>query len=721
MTQHVPTRPGTVVGQRSSPSLKSQTLSPHHPTTRPGTAVGTRGSPIQTSQTSIHESRNKFDGILNCVLCAHLFANYLALDEFHAIKKTNIVPMKSPLARILRNEDWIEKNKTAISLCKLHTDYKDYCDVLTHSRNAALNQIRLDNLSKEKGSKQPEVDSFIKALERFIMEKFDNMIKLVRQGLIRDAHSLQQRWNTRVDRVMEVCQEKILRTAEQQNKILEQKQTSLKLEFDQRRIHYSAPLLEAFEEEPKMQSLGDFEKLQKVYALGKELEQENRHKFHDELMDEKQKKEKSFVAQKERIMSSVQDKLGRKQALSLQTTQQASEKLQIRVKVALKRLEKEQRAEWMQLKGMFNEHLTRLAHFAQRCGTLTVDRTPLYHSPKRTSFKTPVQNPPVVRGTIMEFATSVLKGEMRVLEHKRSAENSASCKPRPPPSAELRRNVIQNIKRNGCQVPEHFDFTNLSSTALNQNDGPPPSLSLKRPQSSPAVRSSPFIAQNTVTPRSPVSQLNGSSTQSPSPGRIRPQTAARSRPDSPGSQVTRTFSPHKMSRPNTGGTKHPSTATTRTGSTPKHTSRPTTPGTENGAWRSLGAKKTNQQLSQSNFVSRGQPRVYERTFSRPILGGREDEEEDIRPCDFCSGPPFSDGQTPFRLFPDEGRTEHSFSIASCCSMECLLQWNDVFSPPFLRGQRREVILLNYSTEFRKKKFEPEPASFYDGDITNRYG
>jgi len=702
-----------------------------------------------TSRPGSAGPKDPYDGIKSCNLCAHVFSNYIEIDTLEQLKRSCASPLKSPLARCFRNEDWIRKAKTSSQLCLLHSAYKNKSDFITYWRNAVENKCRVVDFDAISRGPKADRKAYMHTLERFVFERYEEMAHLVRQGMVRDAQSLVQRWNSRVDKVGEQCQEKAAKVEQNQRWQLFSEKIALQKKLDSRRMHYSKDLLEAFAEEPRLRTTMQFGKLKELYQQAKAMEQDSRQNFYSTILAEKQRKELQLQAQQEKTRISLDYRLKHKQKIALKTTQAASEKLQKRVEIALEKLQQEQKAEWNAIKLIFIEHLARLENLTQ-CNNVHVHQR-LYQPVERLSFKDMKLAPPMVRGSNSEFATSVLKAEMRVFEHKRIVGKPGVQKR--PKTAQFIKSVIQNVRRRGDPVSDAYSLV-IESAVL----GPSKSRGTiyDRSSSSSSSASSQECMQRSAS-ASNIDQFENHE-QGLRPKTAHPQSKA-------GMQGTRA----KLARPSTAVERRSPHVDLSQGLGPASQEiRQRVEGDENlsclpeDVYENLGSDASAAPLQKSESknedleldassaapLPKSEPKIEDlgkleqwsrndngvpgttttspggkRLAAGPRPGtakekkspyltpyvsnrGRRAEVRRIRspeghndnsfPCAQCGADVESQG-LPLSLYQDADITGEGVPLTTCCSVTCILAWNNVCSPPSIRDSRKERILSNFST------------------------
>lgn len=388
--------------------------------------------------------KRKYGGLLSCPICAHVLDNYLEYIDFEQSTRLYSPPVKCPLARQLRGEEWIAVAKLSLALCDLHAAFKDQYDFLMHCRHATQNGLRI---SAFKPLVAPSKTEYIQELKKYVFTRFDTMKKAVHQRLVLDAKVVVQKWSSHVEKVGEECQTKAAKMLEQQKELLVAKQKMLQQELDERRIHFGSSLLNAFDAEPKLQMAREFDKLNALQQEAKGMEASNRREHYDRLSEEKRKRVAWFKTVRQKTLDCQAEKMVRKQERSAMIKDSASEKLQGRLAIAMKKLEVEQVDEWGVVDAHFREHLARVEHYINKIvgHSHDTERAPLYKTPSRVSFKSALA-PPLVPVPVIEFASAILAGEMRVLEHKKCA-SAPQMKKRPQSATLLRAHLGKNYQQ----------------------------------------------------------------------------------------------------------------------------------------------------------------------------------------------------------------------------------------------------------------------------------
>ncbi|CAD7957428.1 unnamed protein product [Amoebophrya sp. A120] len=413
--------------QRSSASAVSQadTGSAAKEPGLPGADAGAMELPPGTKIKRAPKDLPAFGGILQCPVCWQLFQNYMDLDEDEQLRKSASNPLRSPFARLLRREQEERKDaQCSRVLCAYHKDAKRKYDIGLHRKKLEgagrrLAPKELKQISRLTASATSDPSKFVSDVLKYVEKRFKRMLAEVESSLAQDSEMYKQQWYEELLETKKTVQKQVTEIGEKWNVYLNEEKALLlgttttsnemstatmeKVSASRHgatgaaaasaeggvqhqqgtinttnanttsttsksRMHFSTSMLDFFALEETLQKAKDYDALDRLQKLAEAEERNQRMLFKKEQEKSEQRKiefltekvQTSFTAQRDRLF-------GRIQRLAVQNEEKEL-KIDRRIAVVTSRLKLEQSREISVVRLLFQEHCTRIEHFVAHAG-----------------------------------------------------------------------------------------------------------------------------------------------------------------------------------------------------------------------------------------------------------------------------------------------------------------------------------------------------------------
>ncbi|CAD7945009.1 unnamed protein product [Amoebophrya sp. A25] len=410
----------------------------------------------------VHRSKLAYQGLLACPVCWQLFQNYQDLDEDEQLRRTANNPLRSPFARLLRREQDERKDaQCSRVLCDYHADAKRKYDIHLHRQKLEgagkrLSQKELKQIGRLTASANSNPGKFVQQVESYVHFRFRKMLQEVEGSLSLDSETYKQQWYNELLETRKKVQKQVSEIGQQWVDVLEEGKKEVKESLSKRKMHFSAATLEMFALEETLAKHHDYDSLDRLHKLAEAEERSQLYVFKKKqaLGEQRQiaflnhKIQTSFSAQRDRLY-------GRIRRVAVEN-QEKELKIDRRIQVVVQRLKVEQSREIATIRRIFQEHCCRVEHFVSGAPNKRGEQfTPfaalnmadeddeenkeaqeqpekkpkhgalkLYEPKKFKPFLGSAEEqgreaPPFDPSAIFEFASKLLCEEMRILEHRK--------------------------------------------------------------------------------------------------------------------------------------------------------------------------------------------------------------------------------------------------------------------------------------------------------------
>lgn len=385
-----------------------------------------------------------------CVVCRNMMQMYLQQN-----------PMgKTPFAKLVR-DDFAQDVCTAPTTCAFHKTEKRRMDILLHilrGRDAGKRFDALyDEVSRMDKASAKEEKAYMNSLVARYEAKYEGTVQSVRMSLLEESDRIISFWGSQVDDMDAEIEQAISTLEEKHVEEMQRHFMKLAKEAEESRPHYTGTLLQLMETEPKLWGARRFNDAQRLADAGKMLEAAQRTGHELTVEKRTQRKIAQKLCEQARLMDAVVDKMKAHRRQQVVGKQGDRERLQARVRLALTKLQREQRNELRKLTAFVQVQVTKARNLI---ANVKPDRSKpkhvLYEERKWPTFASGGQSQEyldVPESTLDFFCDIVFPPPPRALSAGRAATPKAKVPTSRPSSADSGRSPYSNPRTLGKRKP----------------------------------------------------------------------------------------------------------------------------------------------------------------------------------------------------------------------------------------------------------------------------